>query len=70
VRFQKTIPRAMEFAKGLVLGNPVIEEIRGRGTSDPDRVVAAVTTALQQVFGPDPGRMTLQAIVFCARKPL
>jgi SAM-dependent methyltransferase len=69
VGLQKTIPRAVEFAKGLVLGNPVIEEIRGRGTADPERVVAAVTTALQKAFGPDPGRMQLQAIVFSARKP-
>ena len=69
VRFQKAIPRAEEFAKGLVLGNPIIEEIRARGTAEPDQVVVAVTAALQQAFGQDPGRMPLQAIVFGARKP-
>ena len=69
VRFQKTIPRAVDFANGLVFGNPVVEEIRGRGTGDPDQVVFAVTAALQQAFGPDPGQMSLQAIVFRARKP-
>jgi ubiquinone/menaquinone biosynthesis C-methylase UbiE len=69
VRFQKIIPSAVEFAKGLVFGNPVIEQIRDRGTADPDGVVAAVTTALQEAFGADPGLMPLQAIVFSARKP-
>jgi ubiquinone/menaquinone biosynthesis C-methylase UbiE len=69
VKFQKTIASAEEFAKGLVLGNPVIEEIRSRGTAEPDQVVLAVTTALRQAFGQDPGRMPLQAIVFSARKP-
>jgi hypothetical protein len=60
---------AVEFAKGLVFGNPVIEQIRDHGTADPDEVVAAVTTALQEAFGADPGLMPLQAIVFSARKP-
>ena len=69
VRFKKTIPKAVNFAKGLVFGNPVVEEIRGRGTADPDRVIFAVTAALQQAFGPDPGQMSLQAIVFRVCKP-
>jgi SAM-dependent methyltransferase len=68
VKVEKTIPRARLFAEGMVIGNPVIDEIRTRGTADEESVVAAVTAALNKAFGPDPGRMPLQAIVFSARK--
>jgi ubiquinone/menaquinone biosynthesis C-methylase UbiE len=68
LKFDKEIPKARRFAEGLVLGNPVIEEIRMRGTADPESVVAAVTAALHSAFGQDPGRMPLQAIVFSALK--
>ena len=54
--------------KGLILGNPIIEEIRTRGAVDPDAIVDATTAALQRAFGQDPGCMPLQAIVFSARK--
>lgn len=69
VRIQKTVPSAEAFAKGLVLGNPVIEEIRNRSNAPPEQIIGEVTTALLQAFGPDPGRMPLQAIVFSARRP-
>jgi SAM-dependent methyltransferase len=68
VRTDKTIPRAQAFARALILGNPIIDEIKQRGTVNADTVVAAVTTGLQRAFGQDPGRMPLQAIVFSARK--
>ncbi|GGC47594.1 ubiquinone/menaquinone biosynthesis methyltransferase [Siccirubricoccus deserti] len=63
VRLEKEIPSTAAFARGLVLGNPLVEQIRARG-GDPDRVVEAVVEALRREFGPDPGRMLLQAIVF------
>ena len=69
VKTSKTIPSAERFAEGLIYGNPIVEEIRARGTTDPDTIVAAVTAALRDAFGHDPGRMPLQAIVFGARKP-
>jgi SAM-dependent methyltransferase len=65
----KTIASARQFAVGLVVGNPVIHEIRARGTADVAAVVAAVTAALNRAFGPDPGHMPLQAIAFSAAKP-
>jgi ubiquinone/menaquinone biosynthesis C-methylase UbiE len=68
LKIEKEIPKARLFAEGLVLGNPVIDEIRARGTADPEAVVAAVTKALHGAFGQDPGRMPLQAIVFSALK--
>jgi ubiquinone/menaquinone biosynthesis C-methylase UbiE len=68
LKIDKEIPKMQRFAEGLVLGNPVIEELRMRGTADPEAVVAAVTTALHSAFGQDPAHMPLQAIVFSALK--
>jgi len=68
VSIDKTIPEARLFAKGLILGNPIVDEICAHGTVDPDTIVGEVTCALQTAFGHDPGRMPLQAIVFGARK--
>ncbi len=68
VRIDKTIPDAADFARGLVYGNPLIDQIRVRGGVDPDAVVDAVTEALRGEFGADPGRMPLQAIVVEARR--
>ena len=68
LRLEKAIPDTALFAKGIVFGNPLIDQIRTRGGVDPDRVVDAVTQALRTEFGPDPGRVLLQAIIFSARK--
>ena len=68
LKIDKTITTAGQFAEGLVLGNPIIEEIRSRGTTDSATIIAAVTEALQSAFGENPGRMPLQAIVFSALK--
>jgi SAM-dependent methyltransferase len=69
LKIDKAITTARQFAEGLILGNPIIEEIRVRGTTDSATIIAAVTTALRSAFGDDPGRMPLQAIVFSALKP-
>jgi SAM-dependent methyltransferase len=68
LRIDKTIPEVRRLARGLILGNPIIEEICARGTANPDGIVAAVTAALHGAFGQDPIRMPLQAIVFSALK--
>jgi SAM-dependent methyltransferase len=57
------------FAHGLVLGNPLVDEIRQRGTISEAEVVERFTLALRQHFGTEPARMPLEAIVFSARKP-
>jgi hypothetical protein len=51
-----------------VHGNPVSEQIRARG-GDPERIVDALTEIYRREFGPDPGHMPLQAIVFEATRP-
>jgi hypothetical protein len=55
-------------SRGLIHGNPIVDEIRKRGGVDPDRVVDALAAALRKQFGDDPGQMTLQAIVVEATK--
>ena len=69
LRVTKRIPKARAFAEGLILGNPIIEQISERGTTDPETIITSVTAALQRAFGDDPGRMPLQAIIFSARRP-
>jgi len=64
IRLESQIPDAAAFARGLIFGNPVIDQIRMRRGVDPDRVVDALTVALRREFGADPGRLPLQAIVF------
>ena len=68
VGLEKEIPDAARFARGLIHGNPLIDEIRGRGGVDPDQIVDALAQALSQEFGPDRRRMPLQAIIFSASR--
>src|SRR6516165_1323379 len=68
IRLEKEIPDAARFARGLVYGNPLIDQIKARGGVDPDRIVNALAQALRQEFGSDPGQMPLQAIVFSANR--
>jgi SAM-dependent methyltransferase len=68
VRREKDIPDTARFARGLVYGNPLIDQIKQRGGVDPDRVVDTLAQALRREFGADPARMPLQAIVFSATR--
>lgn len=67
VKLEKEIRDPGAFARGIVYGNPLIEQIRARG-GEPEKVHEAVVKKLRAEFGADPGRMPLQAIVFEARK--
>ena len=66
---EKEIPDAEVCARGIVFGNPAIEEIRALGNVDPEDVMLAVAEKYRSEFGNDPGRMPLQAIVISATKP-
>jgi SAM-dependent methyltransferase len=68
VGMEKVIPDAVTFARGLVCGNPLIDQIRSRGGVGPEPIVDALVQALRHEFGADPGRMPLQAMVFSATK--
>lgn len=68
VTLEKVIPDVIEFARGMVYGNPLIDQIRARGGVDPEKFVDRTVEALNREFGRDPARMPLQAIVFSARR--
>jgi len=68
VEFQKDIPDASVFARGLIYGNPMIDQVRARGGVEPEVIVDALVQALRREFGADPGRMPLQAMLFSATK--
>jgi len=67
VKKEHKVTDAAARARGLVLGNPIIDQIKARGGVDPDAVVEATRKALEREFAAKP--IPLQAIVFEARKP-
>lgn len=58
---------AMEFATGLVRGNPVAAEATERGV-EPDHLIDAVAKRIAERFGNAPVRSTMRAIVWQAMK--
>ena len=64
IRLRKKIASPEDFARGLVYGNPLIDEIRSRGGVDPETVAAAVLRALHVTFGPTGMTMPLEATMF------
>ena len=65
---QVVIPDPLAFARGMVLGSPVFEQITTRN-GDPEKIAGAVAEAFRRELGTNPCRTALQAIVFSARKP-
>ena len=53
--------------QGMVLGNPLGDQLRARG-GDVEAVIAATLAALHERFGTEPMVLSLQEIVFVARK--
>ncbi|WP_263723199.1 class I SAM-dependent methyltransferase [Albidovulum sediminicola] len=64
IRLRKKIVDAEAFARGLVFGNPLIDEIRARGNVDPETVAGAVLEALEARFGPTDMTMPLESTIF------
>jgi ubiquinone/menaquinone biosynthesis C-methylase UbiE len=62
----KTIASVESFAQGLILGNPVSQEIRSLG-KEPEDYVGALTERFYVEFGRDPSVMPLSAIFVSAR---
>ena len=67
VKKEHKLTDAAARARGMILGNPIVDQIKARGNVDPDTVVAAAKAALEREFATKP--IPLQAIVFDARKP-
>ena len=58
---------AQDFARGLVEGNPVVNEIQARGGASPDEVVKELAARITKQLGGRPVPVHLQAIVFEAQ---
>jgi ubiquinone/menaquinone biosynthesis C-methylase UbiE len=67
VRFEKDIGDATGLARGNVFGSPIVDQIRARGGVAPEQFFEALVAAYQRECG-NPGRMSIQATVFSARK--
>jgi len=67
IALRKTVKDLAGFARGIVFGNPLIEEIRQRGGIDPDEVAAAIVEEFKRRLGPEPITMPLEATVFTGR---
>jgi hypothetical protein len=67
IALEKEISDAASFARGLVYGNPLVDEIRVLAGAHPDQIVSALTEALRREFAAS-GRMPLQAILFDTRR--
>jgi SAM-dependent methyltransferase len=58
------------FVRGLIYGNPVIDQIRARASVTPEAAYEQALTALTAEFGQNPSVTSLQAIFYTARKPV
>jgi len=67
LHIDKGVPDMALFARGLIYGNPVVEQIRSRG-GDPGLILDKLTENLRREFG-DPGHVPLQIIVFEVTRP-
>ncbi|HYM71501.1 MAG TPA: methyltransferase domain-containing protein [Stellaceae bacterium] len=65
----KEVPDISDFARAFVYGNPAIDQITARAGVEPAAVVSALDEALRRECGSAPMRLSLQAIVFEARRP-
>jgi ubiquinone/menaquinone biosynthesis C-methylase UbiE len=57
-------PSAAEFARGLIEGNPVMNEIQARGTASLEEVESELAARIKKNLGDRPVPVRLQAIVF------
>ena len=68
VEHQRTIEDVPGFARGLVYGNPSIDEVRSRG-GDPEAICEQTSERLRDEFGNSPTTMPLLANFFSATAP-
>jgi SAM-dependent methyltransferase len=66
---KKPVPDVAQFTRGLIHGNPLVDQIRSRGTVEAELVREALAEALSAEFGGGAGTMRIQAIVFEASAP-
>jgi len=67
LHIEKTVADPAAFARGIIFGNPVVEQIRARG-GDPERVAEQIAEMLHGEFRTPP-RLPMQVIFFEAARP-
>ena len=67
LHIDKTVADPAAFARGIIFGNPVVEQIRAR-SGDPERVVESIAEMLRREYGAPP-RLPMQVIFFEATRP-
>lgn len=67
IALQKKVKDWRHFSRGLVYGNPLIDEINSQGDLDANKIVQAIETSLRTKFGMEPAIMPLKASVFCGK---
>ena len=65
---EKEIQDISSFARGIVYGSPLVDQIRVRGGVHPDRIVEALAEALRREFGAERTQIPLQTISLEAGK--
>jgi ubiquinone/menaquinone biosynthesis C-methylase UbiE len=68
IKLEKQIVDLDRFARALVYGNPVSEEIQSRGGVDPEAVVTKIRDELEAAFQQSDMVMPLEATTFVCRK--
>ncbi|MFA6207744.1 MAG: methyltransferase domain-containing protein [Methylocystis sp.] len=63
----KEVTDPTSFARGLVFGSPLFEQLRERGGVRPESLVEALAERLTQELGENPMRLPMQAIFYEAR---
>jgi ubiquinone/menaquinone biosynthesis C-methylase UbiE len=63
----KEVTDPTSFARGLVFGSPLFEQLRERGGARPESLVEALAERLTQELGKNPMRLPMQAIFYEAR---
>jgi len=67
VKRDKAVPDTRSFARGIIRGSPLYDQLRARPGTDPEAVVETLASRFDAAFGKPP-TMPLQAILFEARK--
>ena len=67
VRLEGRSVTALDAARGLVIGSPVLMAINERGTATPEEIVQALAAALAKEGGASPLQLPLSALVIRAR---
>jgi SAM-dependent methyltransferase len=69
LKLDKNVPDLSVFARGLIFGNPLIDQINARGGVDPEKMVEELIADLGREFGTNPTRVALQTMLYSVRKP-